>query len=62
MHQDEGTSYNQLRRMHNLFSIVQMHNNILLAIGLLNGACIGVVVMQLATAETAEGLSMPTQP
>jgi hypothetical protein len=48
--------------MHNLFSIVQMHNNILLAIGLLNGACIGVVVMQLATAETAEGLSMPTQP
>jgi hypothetical protein len=28
----------------------------------LNGACIGVVVMQFATAETAEDLSMPTQP
>lgn len=60
MHQDEGTSYNQLRR-HNLFSIIQIHNKVL-AISPLNGACIGVVVMQLATAETAEGLSMPTQP
>jgi hypothetical protein len=59
VHQDEGTSYNQLRRRHNLFSIVRMHNNILLAISPLNGACIGVVVMQLAT---AEGWSMPTQP
>jgi hypothetical protein len=39
-----------------------MHNDILLAISPLNGACVGVVVMQLAIAETAEGLSMPTQP
>jgi len=62
VHQDEGTSYNQLRRRHNLFSIVRKHNNVLLAISPLNGACIGVVVMQFATAETAEGLSMPTQP